>query len=141
MLLNTKHCKKASCCHWWFAGPWWLKVDNKRKSYFKTGEEAEEKRDQFTLVGGFLVIAFAVPRAQCYACWVYNSRLHKFWCRLKDWRGISDERTKTEFSLHKKCMLIIIFFLSLLLVSRDSNGYMSLRLFDCFGPKKIKFEI
>lgn len=42
--------------------------DNKRESNFKTREETEEKRGQFTLVvGGLLVIAFVVPMAQYYA--------------------------------------------------------------------------
>ncbi|XP_004139197.1 UPF0603 protein At1g54780, chloroplastic [Cucumis sativus] len=42
--------------------------DNKRESNFKTREETEEKRGQFTLVvGGLLVIAFIVPMAQYYA--------------------------------------------------------------------------
>nr|XP_043614698.1 UPF0603 protein At1g54780, chloroplastic [Erigeron canadensis] len=42
--------------------------DNKRESNFKTKEETAEKRDQFTLVvGGLLVIAFVVPMAQYYA--------------------------------------------------------------------------
>ncbi|RDX61392.1 UPF0603 protein, chloroplastic, partial [Mucuna pruriens] len=42
--------------------------DNKRESNFKTKEETEEKRGQFTLVvGGLLVIAFVVPMAQYYA--------------------------------------------------------------------------
>ncbi|KAL5995545.1 hypothetical protein ACLOJK_025608 [Asimina triloba] len=42
--------------------------DNKRESNFKTKEETEEKRGQFTLVVvGLLVIAFVVPMAQYYA--------------------------------------------------------------------------
>ncbi|KAI3462806.1 hypothetical protein Pfo_019469 [Paulownia fortunei] len=42
--------------------------DNKKESNFKTREETEEKRGQFTLVvGGLLVIAFVVPMAQYYA--------------------------------------------------------------------------
>ncbi|KAL0393653.1 UNVERIFIED_CONTAM: hypothetical protein Slati_4331500 [Sesamum latifolium] len=42
--------------------------DNKRESNFKTREETDEKRGQFTLVvGGLLVIAFVVPMAQYYA--------------------------------------------------------------------------
>ncbi|KAK9137111.1 hypothetical protein Sjap_007705 [Stephania japonica] len=42
--------------------------ENKRESNFKTKEETEEKRGQFTLVvGGLLVIAFVVPMAQYYA--------------------------------------------------------------------------
>ncbi|XP_052194841.1 UPF0603 protein At1g54780, chloroplastic [Diospyros lotus] len=42
--------------------------DNKRESNFKTKEETEQKRGQFTLVvGGLLVIAFVVPMAQYYA--------------------------------------------------------------------------
>ncbi|KAK3138824.1 hypothetical protein QOZ80_5AG0373840 [Eleusine coracana subsp. coracana] len=42
--------------------------DNKRESNFKTKEETESKRGQFTLVvGGLLVIAFVVPMAQYYA--------------------------------------------------------------------------
>lgn len=42
--------------------------DNKRESNFKTKEETEEKRGQFSLVvGGLLVIAFVVPMAQYYA--------------------------------------------------------------------------
>ncbi|XP_050221617.1 UPF0603 protein At1g54780, chloroplastic [Mercurialis annua] len=42
--------------------------DSKRESNFKTKEETEEKRGQFTLVvGGLLVIAFVVPMAQYYA--------------------------------------------------------------------------
>ncbi|KAL6989630.1 hypothetical protein U1Q18_015381 [Sarracenia purpurea var. burkii] len=42
--------------------------DSKRESNFKTKEEIEEKRGQFTLVvGGLLVIAFVVPMAQYYA--------------------------------------------------------------------------
>ncbi|KAB1202289.1 hypothetical protein CJ030_MR8G008687 [Morella rubra] len=42
--------------------------DNKRESNFKTREETEEKRGQFALVvGGLLVIAFVVPMAQYYA--------------------------------------------------------------------------
>lgn len=42
--------------------------DNKRESNFKTREETEEKRGQFTIVvGGLLVIAFVVPMAQYYA--------------------------------------------------------------------------
>ncbi|CAK9164923.1 unnamed protein product [Ilex paraguariensis] len=45
-----------------------LLKDNKRESNFKTREETEEKRGQFTLVvGGLLVIAFVVPMAQYYA--------------------------------------------------------------------------
>ncbi|KAL3538010.1 hypothetical protein ACH5RR_001376 [Cinchona calisaya] len=43
-------------------------MDNKRESNFKSREETEEKRGQFTLVvGGLLVIAFVVPMAQYYA--------------------------------------------------------------------------
>ncbi|GMY21423.1 UPF0603 protein At1g54780, chloroplastic [Fagus crenata] len=42
--------------------------ENKRESNFKTKEETEEKRGQFALVvGGLLVIAFVVPMAQYYA--------------------------------------------------------------------------
>ncbi|KAI9099191.1 hypothetical protein K1719_024958 [Acacia pycnantha] len=42
--------------------------DNKRESNFKSREETEEKRGQFALVvGGLLVIAFVVPMAQYYA--------------------------------------------------------------------------
>lgn len=42
--------------------------ENKRESNFKTREETEEKRGQFSLVvGGLLVIAFVVPMAQYYA--------------------------------------------------------------------------
>ncbi|MCO5549997.1 hypothetical protein L7F22_003474 [Adiantum nelumboides] len=42
--------------------------ENKRESNFKSREETEEKRGQFTLVvGGLLVIAFVVPMAQYYA--------------------------------------------------------------------------
>ncbi|CAI0551092.1 unnamed protein product, partial [Linum tenue] len=42
--------------------------DNKRESNFKTKEETYEKRGQFTLVvGGLLVIAFVVPMAQYFA--------------------------------------------------------------------------
>ncbi|XP_042024654.1 UPF0603 protein At1g54780, chloroplastic-like [Salvia splendens] len=42
--------------------------DYKRESNFKTREETDEKRGQFTLVvGGLLVIAFVVPMAQYYA--------------------------------------------------------------------------
>ncbi|KAH9622854.1 hypothetical protein KSS87_012906 [Heliosperma pusillum] len=42
--------------------------DNKRESNFKSKEETEEKRGQFSLVvGGLLVIAFVVPMAQYYA--------------------------------------------------------------------------
>ncbi|PIA39319.1 hypothetical protein AQUCO_02600043v1 [Aquilegia coerulea] len=42
--------------------------DNKRESNFKSKEETDEKRGQFTLVvGGLLVIAFVVPMAQYYA--------------------------------------------------------------------------
>ncbi|KAI3515147.1 hypothetical protein L1887_13899 [Cichorium endivia] len=42
--------------------------ENKRESNFKTKEETAEKRDQFTVVvGGLLVIAFVVPMAQYYA--------------------------------------------------------------------------
>jgi hypothetical protein len=45
-----------------------LTKDNKRESNFKTREETEEKRGQFSLVvGGLLVIAFVVPMAQYYA--------------------------------------------------------------------------
>lgn len=40
----------------------------KRESNFKSREETDEKRGQFTtLVGGLLVIAFVVPMAQYYA--------------------------------------------------------------------------
>ncbi|KAG7030267.1 UPF0603 protein, chloroplastic [Cucurbita argyrosperma subsp. argyrosperma] len=42
--------------------------ENKRESNFKSREETEEKRGQFSLVvGGLLVIAFVVPMAQYYA--------------------------------------------------------------------------
>ncbi|KAK9732612.1 hypothetical protein RND81_04G010100 [Saponaria officinalis] len=42
--------------------------DNKRESNFKSKEETDEKRGQFSLVvGGLLVIAFVVPMAQYYA--------------------------------------------------------------------------
>lgn len=42
--------------------------DGKRESNFKTREETDEKRGQFSLVvGGLLVIAFVVPMAQYYA--------------------------------------------------------------------------
>ncbi|KAL5566146.1 hypothetical protein UlMin_029310 [Ulmus minor] len=42
--------------------------ENKRESNFKSREETEEKRGQFALVvGGLLVIAFVVPMAQYYA--------------------------------------------------------------------------
>ncbi|CAN0914338.1 UPF0603 protein At1g54780, chloroplastic [Linum grandiflorum] len=42
--------------------------DDKRESNFRTKEETDEKRGQFTLVvGGLLVIAFVVPMAQYYA--------------------------------------------------------------------------
>jgi len=42
--------------------------DNKRESNFKTREETEQKRGQFSLVvGGLLVIAFVVPMVQYYA--------------------------------------------------------------------------
>lgn len=42
--------------------------DSKRESNFKSREETEEKRGQFSLVvGGLLVIAFVVPMAQYYA--------------------------------------------------------------------------
>ena len=42
--------------------------ETKRESNFKTKEETAEKRDQFTVVvGGLLVIAFVVPMAQYYA--------------------------------------------------------------------------
>ncbi|KAH7543120.1 UPF0603 protein At1g54780, chloroplastic [Ziziphus jujuba] len=42
--------------------------ENKRESNFKRKEETEEKRGQFSLVvGGLLVIAFVVPMAQYYA--------------------------------------------------------------------------
>ncbi|KAF1880212.1 hypothetical protein Lal_00048847 [Lupinus albus] len=42
--------------------------DNKRESNYKSKEETEEKRGQFSLVvGGLLVIAFVVPMAQYYA--------------------------------------------------------------------------
>ncbi|KAL7101201.1 hypothetical protein ACP275_08G041300 [Erythranthe tilingii] len=42
--------------------------DYKRESNFKTKEETDEKRGQFTLVvGGLLVIAFVVPMAQYFA--------------------------------------------------------------------------
>ncbi|CAN8244716.1 unnamed protein product [Cochlearia groenlandica] len=42
--------------------------DTKRESNFKTKEETEEKRGQFSLVvGGLLVIAFVVPMAQYFA--------------------------------------------------------------------------
>eukprot|EP00249_Psilotum_nudum_P010777 c22762_g1_i1 orf=101-1018(+) len=42
--------------------------ENKRESNFKTREETEEKRGQFTtVVVGLLIIAFVVPMAQYYA--------------------------------------------------------------------------
>lgn len=42
--------------------------DSKRESNFKSKEETEEKRGQFSLVvGGLLVVAFVVPMAQYYA--------------------------------------------------------------------------
>lgn len=42
--------------------------DNKRESNFKSREETDDKRGQFSLVvGGLLVIAFVVPMAQYYA--------------------------------------------------------------------------
>lgn len=42
--------------------------DSKRESNFKTKEETDEKRGQFSLVvGGLLVIAFVVPMAQYFA--------------------------------------------------------------------------
>lgn len=42
--------------------------ENKRESNFKSREETEEKRGQFSLVvGGLLVVAFVVPMAQYYA--------------------------------------------------------------------------
>lgn len=42
--------------------------DSKRESNFKTRQETEDKRSQFTLVvGGLLVIAFVVPMLQYYA--------------------------------------------------------------------------
>ncbi|KAJ7540054.1 hypothetical protein O6H91_05G017700 [Diphasiastrum complanatum] len=42
--------------------------ENKRESNFRTRQETEEKRGQFTtVVGGLLVIAFVVPMAQYYA--------------------------------------------------------------------------
>ncbi|KAK3200348.1 hypothetical protein Dsin_023763 [Dipteronia sinensis] len=42
--------------------------ENKRESNFKSREETDEKRGQFVLVvGGLLVIAFVVPMAQYYA--------------------------------------------------------------------------
>lgn len=42
--------------------------ENKRESNFKTREETDEKRGQFSLVvGGLLVIACVVPMAQYYA--------------------------------------------------------------------------
>ncbi|KAI3871885.1 hypothetical protein MKX03_012921 [Papaver bracteatum] len=42
--------------------------ENKRESNYKSREETDEKRGQFTLVvGGLLVIAFVVPMAQYYA--------------------------------------------------------------------------
>ncbi|KAL3616438.1 hypothetical protein CASFOL_039828 [Castilleja foliolosa] len=42
--------------------------DSKRESNFKSREETDEKRGQFTLVvGGLLVIAFVVPMAQYFA--------------------------------------------------------------------------
>lgn len=42
--------------------------ENKRESNFKTKQQTEEKRGQFTtVVGGLLVIAFVVPMAQYYA--------------------------------------------------------------------------
>jgi len=42
--------------------------ENKRESNFKSKEETESKRGQFSLVvGGLLVIAFVVPMAQYYA--------------------------------------------------------------------------
>lgn len=47
-------------------GPKFLEA--KRESNFKTKEETEAKRGQFTVVvGGLLVIAFVVPMAQYYA--------------------------------------------------------------------------
>lgn len=43
-------------------------TETKRTSNFKTKEETDEKRGQFTLVvGGLLVIAFVVPMAQYFA--------------------------------------------------------------------------
>ncbi|KAG6646055.1 UPF0603 protein At1g54780, chloroplastic [Carya illinoinensis] len=42
--------------------------ENKRESNYKSREETDEKRGQFSLVvGGLLVIAFVVPMAQYYA--------------------------------------------------------------------------
>ncbi|KAL3699318.1 hypothetical protein R1sor_017340 [Riccia sorocarpa] len=42
--------------------------ESKRESNFKTKQETDEKRGQFsTVVGGLLVIAFVVPMAQYYA--------------------------------------------------------------------------
>ena len=42
--------------------------ENKRESNYKSKQETEDKRGQFTLVvGGLLVIAFVVPMAQYYA--------------------------------------------------------------------------
>lgn len=42
--------------------------DNKRESNFKTKQETESKRGQFTtVVGGLLVIAFVVPMVQYFA--------------------------------------------------------------------------
>nr|AFK40113.1 unknown [Lotus japonicus] len=42
--------------------------DNKRESNFRTEEETEQKRGQFSLVvGGLLVVAFVVPMLQYYA--------------------------------------------------------------------------
>jgi uncharacterized membrane protein YgcG len=42
--------------------------ENKRESNFKSKQETESKRGQFSLVvGGLLVIAFVVPMAQYYA--------------------------------------------------------------------------
>ncbi|KAJ4954506.1 hypothetical protein NE237_011289 [Protea cynaroides] len=43
-------------------------MENKRESNYRSREETDEKRGQFTLVvGGLLVIAFVVPMAQYYA--------------------------------------------------------------------------
>ena len=42
--------------------------ESKRESNYKSKQETEDKRGQFTLVvGGLLVIAFVVPMAQYYA--------------------------------------------------------------------------
>lgn len=45
-----------------------LVKDDKRESNFKSKQETDEKRGQFSLVvGGLLVIAFVVPMVQYYA--------------------------------------------------------------------------